>query len=222
MLAAGVFTSAAALLLCATYSAFNVISGLGSYMFHFIKNSVLALSLVAISLPAAQAGGSVDLSLSNKSFRAGYGATMAQSGVHFDAAWLHHEDEGDMAEVGFHVVEARPSSRHTYIGVGAKLHYAHLSEIDEDVGAVGVGGFFRYSLPVNPAIGVAGYLYYAPSVLSFSDTENMINSDLRVQYSVIPSARIFAGYRYVGTRLEGSSKRYKLGSGLHLGLTIDF
>lgn len=191
-------------------------------MFRFIKNTVLALSVVAVTLPVAHAGGAVDLSLSNKSFRAGYGATMTQSGVHFDAAWLHHEDDGDMAELGFHVVEARPSSRRTYIGVGAKLHLAHLSEVKEDIGAVGVGGFFRYSLPVHPDLGVAGYLYYAPSVLSFSDAENMFNTDLRLQYSIIPSARVYAGYRYVGIRLEDSSKRHKLGNGLHLGLTIDF
>lgn len=191
-------------------------------MFRFIKNTVLALSVCAIIVPAAQAGGAVDLSLSNKAFRAGYGATMSQSGVHFDTSWLHHEEEGDMGELGFHVVEARPSSRNVYVGVGVKLHYAHLDKIKKDTGAVGVGGFFRYSLPVNPNVGVAGYMYYAPSVLSFSDTENMINSDLRLQYSVIPSARVYAGYRYVGIRLEGSSKRHKLGNGLHLGLTIDF
>jgi|SRR5690554_49125 len=191
-------------------------------MFRFIKNTALILSVVAMTLPVAQAGGAVDLSLSNKAFRAAYGATMSQSGVHFDAAWLHHEDDGDMAELGFHVVEARPSSRNVYIGVGAKLHLAHLDRMDKDTGAVGVGGFFRYGLPVNPDVGIAGYIYYAPSVLSFSETENMINSDLRLQYSVIPSARIYAGYRYVGIRLEDSSKRHKLGNGFHLGLTIDF
>lgn len=191
-------------------------------MFRFIKNTALILSVVAMTLSVAQAGGAVDLSLSNKAFRAAYGATMSQSGVHFDAAWLHHEDDGDMAELGFHVVEARPSSRNVYIGVGAKLHLAHLDRMDKDTGAVGVGGFFRYGLPVNPDVGIAGYIYYAPSVLSFSETENMINSDLRLQYSVIPSARVYAGYRYVGIRLEDGSKRHKLGNGFHLGLTIDF
>src|SRR5690554_2930809 len=194
----------------------------GKHMFRFIKKSALVLTTMAMAIPAANAGGSVDLSLSNKSFRAGYGATAVQSGVHFDAAWLHHEDEGNMAELGFHVVEARPSSRNIYIGIGAKLHVAHLDRMDKDTGAVGVGGFFRYGLPVNPDVGIAGYIYYAPSVLSFSDTENMINSDLRLQYSVIPSARVYAGYRYVGIRLEGPSKRHKLGNGFHLGLTIDF
>lgn len=102
-------------------------------MFHFIKKTALVLTTMALALPAAHAGGAVDLSLSNHAFRVGYGATMAQSGVHFDASFLHHEDDGEMAELGFHVVEARPSSRNVYIGVGAKLHLAHFSEIKEDV-----------------------------------------------------------------------------------------
>src|SRR5690554_825458 len=70
----------------------------GKHMFRFIKKSALVLTTMAMAIPAANAGGSVDLSLSNKSFRASYGATAAQSGVHFDAAWLHHEDEGNRSE----------------------------------------------------------------------------------------------------------------------------
>lgn len=184
------------------------------------------LVMGAMSVSTAYAGGTIDLSLSNDTFRAGFDATRVGSGVHVNAAWLHDEDKGEMGTVGFHIVETKPRNRNIYIGIGGNVNYAHLHKVEKDTGAVGVGGFFRYQLPVNADLGVAGHLYYAPKVLSFADTENMVNTDLRLQYSLIPSARFFVGYRYVAYRLEDSNKwgkkRYKIGDGLHLGLSLDF
>lgn len=178
--------------------------------------------LTVVSASPVMAGGTVDLSLSNDTFRAAFDATRVGSGVHINTAWLHDEDKGEMGTLGFHVVEAKPSNRNLYIGIGGNANFAHIHGIEKDTGAVAIGGFFRYNLGAVKDLGLAGYAYYAPKVLSFADTENMVNADFRVQYSLIPSARAFVGYRYVGYRLEDSSKRYKLGDGLHLGLTLDF
>lgn len=185
-----------------------------------IKNTVSALVLGAALIPAVQAGGSLDLSLANDDFRIAFDATQANSGVHVNAAWLHHETDGDMVSGGLHVVDVRPASRNLYVGIGATLHLINTDWFD--AAALGVGGFFRYAFPAQRDLAVAGYLYYAPSVLAFSDAKNLINSDVRLQYSVIPSARLFVGYRYVGVGLEGTNKRYELGDGLHAGLSIDF
>ncbi len=185
------------------------------------KHTLAALALgFACVTPAVQAGGSLDLSLADDAVRVAWDATRAGSGMHVNLAWLHHEEEGDLVSGGLHVVDVRPSKRNLYIGVGAKLQAFNTD--DYDGAAVGVGGFFRYAFPANRDVSLAGYGYYAPPVLSFSDAENMVNMDLRLQYSLIPTARIYAGYRYVSISLENVSKRYELGDGLHAGLTIDF
>lgn len=186
-----------------------------------VKKTLAVLGLgVALAAPAVQAGGSLDLSLSNDDFRFAWDATQANSGLHLNLAWLHHEDDGDMLEAGVHVVDVRPGKRNLYIGIGAKLHAVDTDWFD--AGGVGVGGFFRYAFPANRDVSLAGYGYYAPSVLSFSDADNIINADLRLQYSMIPTARLFVGYRYVGIRLDGGGSRYELGDGVHAGLSIDF
>lgn len=190
-------------------------------MLKFKQLAVGSLLAVAVSL-SANAGGTLDISLSNSHFRLGADATRVSSGVHLGASVLHDEDKGDLGEFGFHVVETRPRSRNVFVGIGLKAHIAHLHEVEENVGAIGVGGFFRYGLPVNPDINFAGYAYVAPSVLSFNDTKNLVNTDIRVQYNVIPSARLFVGYRYVGVKLEDYNKRYRIGDGLHLGVSLDF
>lgn len=181
-----------------------------------------ALVASALMCSSVYAGGTIDLSLSNDTFRAAFDGTRVGSGVHLNAAWLHDEDKGEMGTVGFHVVETKPRNKNLYIGVGGNANFVHLHKIEKDTGAVAIGGFFRYNIPAAADVSVAGYVYYAPKVLSFADTENMINTDLRLQYSLIPSARAFVGYRYVGYRLEDDSKRHKIGDGLHLGLSLDF
>lgn len=166
------------------------------------------------------AGGSLDLNLSNDAIRAAYDATQSNSGLHINTSVLHHMDDGDLIGVGVHAVDVRKGTEEAVIGVGAKVFGFVAEEVDG--AAIGVGGFFRYNMPFNRDLSAAGYAYYAPSVVSFADTENMLISDWRAQFSVIPNARIYAGYRYNSIKLEDIDKRYKLANGFHLGMTLDF
>ncbi|WP_419811220.1 YfaZ family outer membrane protein [Bacterioplanoides sp.] len=187
----------------------------------------LALASLVATSAAAHAGGSLDLSIANEMARVGYDATKVGSGMHVSADFLHHTDDGNIGSVGLHVVDVRNEDPDLYIGVGGKLYGFSADEADEDGddasgAAIGLGGFFRYRLPGVPEVSVAGYAYYAPSVISFADADNLFDSDVRIQYSLIPTARVYAGYRYTGIKIEDVSDRVELGDGLHVGLKLDF
>jgi hypothetical protein len=193
----------------------GIMKGIAQAMRRVITGSTLACLAVS-----AQAGGALDLSLADDAVRVAYDATQAGSGLHINLSALHHMDDGNMLGAGVHVVDLRKPHSNLYIGLGTK---AFAFDTDDYSGAaLGVGGFFRAALPTQPDVSVAGYAYYAPPVVSFGDAENLISSDLRAQYAVIPTARIYTGYRYNGIRMEGMDKRYKLGDGWHFGLTLDF
>jgi len=185
------------------------------------KNLMAASALFAAA--TVQAGGSLDLSLSDETVRAAYDATKVGSGLHISMDFLHHTDDGEMVSLGAHVVDVRDSSSNLYIGVGGKA-YGFRTRGDEEYsgGGVGLGGFFRYRLPQAQAVSIAGYVYYAPPVVSVADAENLIDTDVRLQYALIPTARAYVGYRYTGIRLEDVNDRFELGDGAHLGLKIDF
>ncbi|GGY43483.1 hypothetical protein GCM10011297_15380 [Bacterioplanes sanyensis] len=184
------------------------------------RSSRLAALLLLLSPLAAQAGGSLDLSLSDHTARLAYDATQMGSGLHIGAAFQHDADDGNMLTLGLHAVDARQNSSNLYIGLGmnAYLYDGH----DDDGAALGVGGFFRYRFPAQPDVSVAAYGYYAPPVVSFSETENMIDSDVRLQYAIIPTARAYVGYRYTGIRIEDVDDRLELGEGFHFGFKFDF
>lgn len=166
------------------------------------------------------AGGSIDLSLANDSARLEYDATKVGSGLHVSASAMHHEDDGDLISLGLHVVDVREANSPLYLGVGARLF--GFKNDDVDGGALGVGGFYRYQITQVPGLSTAGYVYYAPSVVSFDDTENLIDADVRIQYGLLPTARIYMGYRYSQYKLEGVSKKFMLDQGIHFGLKVDF
>ena len=190
-----------------------------------VMSQLKKLTAASLVMAAAtvQAGGSLDLSISDESVRASYDATKVGSGLHVSLDVLHHSDDGDMASVGAHVVDVRDSGSDLYIGVGGKAYgFATRGVKDYSGGGVGLGGFFRYRIPQVPELSVAGYGYYAPPVISISDAENLVDTDIRVQYSLIPTARVYVGYRYTGIKLEKVKDRFELGDGAHLGLKIDF
>lgn len=184
--------------------------------------TLTAASLLAAAV-TAQAGGSLDLSLANETVRAAYDAAKVGSGLHVSLDVLHHTDDGDIASVGAHVVDVRNSDSNLYVGVGGKAYaFATRGVKDYNGGGIGLGGFFRYRLPQAPEVSIAGYGYYAPPVVSISDAESLVDADVRVQYSLIPTARVYLGYRYTGIKLEKVKDRFELGDGVHVGLKIDF
>ena len=175
--------------------------------------------LLSVSMQS-MAGGSIDLSLANDSARLEYDAAKVGSGLHISAGVMHHEEDGDLISLGLHVVDVREPNSPLYLGVGGKLF--GFKDGDVDGGALGVGGFFSYQIPKVPGLSAAGYAYYAPKVVSFDATENLTDADIRIQYGLLPTARVYMGYRYSSFKLEENKKVYMLEEGIHFGLKVDF
>lgn len=180
----------------------------------------LMATMAVLAAGQAAAGGSLDLSLSNDTARLEYDAAKVGSGLHVSASVQHHEEDGDLVGIGAHVVDVREPDSPLYLGVGGKVFA--FKEDDFDGGALAVGGFLRYQVPQVPDLSFAGYVYYAPQVVSFNDTENLLDSDVRVQFSLLPTARVYTGYRYSRVKIEDVKKNVELEQGIHFGLKVDF
>ncbi len=181
---------------------------------------VLFSTLLISTSVNAFAGGSIDISLANDSARLEYDAAKVGSGLHISASGQHHEENGDLISLGMHVVDVREPNSPLYLGVGGRIF--GFKDGDVDGGAFGVGGFFRYQIPQVPGLSTAGYLYYAPKVVSFDATENLTDGDIRIQYGLLPTARVYMGYRYSSFKIENNKKVFMLEEGIHFGLKVDF
>lgn len=194
-----------------------------------------AISAATVISAGAMAGGSIDLSLSNDTVRMEYDAAKAGSGLHVSLTGQHHTERGSLLGLGVHVVDVREPNSPLYIGVGGKIFAYQASFKDgkrfdgEDTlysGAVGIGGFLRYNIPQTEGLSVAGYGYFAPEVVSFNGTKNLFDMDFRVQYALIPTARVYLGYRLSRVNLTDEKNSnvdsIDLARGVHAGLKIDF
>ncbi len=180
---------------------------------------------IAFALPVlAYAGGSVDIGINDTSASFDADATRLGSPLHVSAGGMYNEYAGDFINAGLHVVDQRHQSSSLFLGVGGKA-YGYFSD-DINSGAVGLGGFARYSPPEMKGAGLYAHAYYAPSVLSAGDTESLLDTALRVEYSIIPSAKAFAGYRYVKVDLKEKDKyedhELELSSAFQVGIRLSF
>ena len=102
------------------------------------------------------------------------------------------------------------------VGIGAKLNYT------KDYSALPLGLEFAYKIPATELIPMYlnGSLYYAPSVLSFSDADNFLEYRISYDIEIIDNGRITIGYRNIDTNYEAGDLNYN--SSWYAGFKIGF
>ncbi|HCW91714.1 MAG TPA: hypothetical protein DHU56_16935, partial [Marinobacter sp.] len=88
-------------------------------------------------------------------------------------------------------------------------------------GAAMPGGFATLNIPKVPGLSFTGRLHYAPSILSFGDSDDMTSLELRASYRIIRNAELFGGYRYLNTDFDGAGDR-DLDKGILAGMKLFF
>lgn len=185
-------------------------------MMHY-RASLLALSLVAAPAFAAD----FDISLTNDSAKGQLNLFDTNSDIQFGGGYTYHEGSRHLLNADFH---AQGRTALGNLPTTAGLGFRALGWDDDtlDGGAVGLGGFATVNIPDVPGLSVTGGLHFAPSILSFGDSDDMTSVEVRASYRVIRNAEVFAGYRYLNTDLEDIAGDINLDEGVLAGLKIFF
>lgn len=88
-------------------------------------------------------------------------------------------------------------------------------------GALALGGQFEVRMPGFERLGLSGYGYFAPGILSFSDVKNYSEYAIDLEFQVVHSAAIYGGYRRVNLKPEPNGPR-NADDGAHIGLRLNF
>lgn len=181
------------------------------------------LSLVSSATFAADA----DISLTNDSAKGQINFFETTSDKQFGAGYTYHEGKLHIANLDFHA-QGRTALGNlpTTAGLGFRaLAWDARGDSNRggggDGGAVGLGGFATVNIPDAPGLSFTGGLHFAPSILSFGDSEDMTSLELRANYRIIRNAEVFVGYRYLDTDLEGRDDDH-LDEGLLAGMKLFF
>lgn len=179
------------------------------------------------------AANQVEVNLNNKEVEGQVRIDMGEMGTTLDGAYLGarilNGDEsnsdriGDidpLMEISFMVqrpVEAVPGLA---LGLGIKAEY---SKFDGDrYLAIPLGIEADMKLPIATPIPfyVGGALYYAPSILSFKDGDEYLETRIHLDIEPIHNGRLEVGYRKIDTDVKNRNVTYN--DAFYFGMRLDF
>jgi hypothetical protein len=163
----------------------------------------------------------LDISLTNESAKAQANFLDTKSELQLGAGYTYREGGLHIANLDFHA-QGRTAVGNLPATAGLGVRALGWDADNLDGGAVGLGGFGILNIPDVPGLSLAGSLHYAPSILSFGDSDDLTSLELRVSYRVIRNAEVFGGYRYLNTDLDGTNGDVELDEGLMAGIKIFF
>jgi len=183
------------------------------------------LLLAAVSTSAL--ADNIDVNVRDKAIRGTYSMDLTSrgyNGLSADFGLLYNEDkkqmDGDtMAHAGLMVSGENWSQSGTFdISLGGRLIYATPGK--NDLSALAFGGQLRFS-PVH-RLGIGGAVFYAPSITSFMDADSYTETNIRVDYQILPQAFVYVGRRKVEVDIDGGPNNVKLDEGVHVGFKMLF
>jgi len=125
-----------------------------------------------------------------------------------NAQLLYPDDKNVLGEFGFLAQATSDMLPGLRMGMGLKFAYGHQS--NGSVSALPIGAKVDYVLPFDSFIPIhmGGQFYYAPEVLSFSDSTSYMEYEGNVDFELMERGLITMGYRGIETPLKNYSKAY--------------
>ncbi len=180
-----------------------------------------AAPLLLVTLSATAHADYFALSITDDSAKGQFNFSHASDELSMGLGYTYHNGSRHIANFDFHA-QGRTAigNMPATVGVGVRTMYFRDSPIEG--GALAPGGYINLNIPDVPGLSLNGTLHGSPTVLSFSDSEGMINLETTVNYRVIRNAEFFAGYRFVNTQLDDGMDDVRLDEGFLGGLKILF
>jgi hypothetical protein len=186
----------------------------------------LALLCLALTATTADAEG-LDINLSGQALRGLYAGSLSNlfprvNGVYELGAIVGEEDERDFVQAHAGLLatgDAGAAQANVIAGLGGRV--AVLDNDGVTGGALALGGMFEGRLPAFNRIGAIAYAYGAPKASSFGDLEGYLEYAFGIDYQVLQTASVYAGFRQLKIDAKGLGE-LTVDNGWHLGLRLNF
>lgn len=186
-------------------------------MFAQNRFNALILSGALCCLTAANShAADLQLSLSDETTEASYSSANSERSS-TKVRWLHHQDNGDLFTAGLY---GEGSQGKYKARLGGYAYYQNLDDnvIDESGYGLAMGG--EITAYLSPKLSWQTSVHFSPSVVSYGDTEDLLDAFTQLNFNVFESTDIVVGYRHIELNLEGTSLGFSIHEGAYIGLKI--
>lgn len=191
-----------------------------------LRNISIFITLMAAASQASARG--VDLKLADEMAEINYlteSSTFGYGGTDIGLGIMFTEND-DFQIHGQMMITGNPAGNNKALqfGIGGKLMFASIDAnnlVDEEFGALAIGGQLRYVIPSTTPIAFTAGAFYAPGITSYSGADEYSEFSFAIELEVTPSARAYIGYRNMEYELE-SGPEIELDDGGHVGIKFDF
>lgn len=187
---------------------------------------VPALVLAGVALPAQSA--SLDLNLNDDAVRGEFSGALSSlfstdAEGQYQLGALYSDDENlDLKQIHAGLLATGDTGAQEVratAGLGVRAQY--LDADGGDGGGLALGGQFDIRLAGFERLGLQGYLWYSPKVLSFGDIEDQSEWSLSADYQILRNASVYLGYRQLRIDPE-NGHAFDADDGFHLGFRFKF
>lgn len=146
-----------------------------------------------------------------------FGRTEMTTGI------LYNEDGNIVTNIGLQVIDVAGSKTPGLeLGVGPRFYYLKHDDTDSSAAAIALGGQLRYKLPSLQRLSLIANLFYAPSITTTLDAENLHEFGIGVSYELLPTANVYLKYRRVRADFTKGIGVENIDRGTVVGMSFTF
>lgn len=188
---------------------------------------LLATIVLLISSVSSLQAGNLNIQLGSESGRFLY-ASEAFAGrfgpVDMEFALFFNDEEDYLGHIGL-LVRNDTMDNPFVISVGTRLYYGDVgnapTQIDATIGGIAIGGEVLF-IPDNlGGLGFGVHYFYVPSIVAFSDADDITEYGVRVEYAITQQASIYVGYQKIESDLENGTE-LEIDDNAHVGISLRF
>ncbi len=177
---------------------------------------------IAISIAGQANAASVEMALSEDNAKLSTSAFVggfSDGRTSMNVGYFYDTNDSYIIDLGLHMVDVVGSKTPgLQVGVGMQ---AYLTDVADHQGAaISLGGSISYRAPQLKRVNFVVHGHYAPGITSYMDTERFREVGVSIEYSLLPQADIFIGYRDI--QINEDSRELSIDDSGHLGLRITF
>lgn len=191
-----------------------------------LKMLVPALVLAGTALPAQAA--SLDLNLNDEAVRGEFSGALSSlfstsAEGQYQLGALYSDDKNiDLTQLHAGLLATGDTgAQEVRATAGLGLRGQYVDAHGGDGGGLALGGQFDIRLAGFERLGLQGYLWYSPKVLSFGDIEDQAEWSLSADYQILRNASVYVGYRQLRIDPE-NGHAFDADEGFHLGFRFKF